>query len=1013
MQSHLLSYNDFMKHIRHFINTLFLILVCLTTIAQPGTDVELNKPKKYENRKLRSEKTGEKKFTLPRRITQNTFTHYNYYFNANTRLSEVVNRAKAANKDDYSQLLSFYNYSLDATSEDKSELDSIIYKCTAGILLHDLRNDWIDNMYLILAKAYFFRKDLDSAAMTLQYLNFTFAPKEEGGYDLPIGSNASNEGGEFSIATKETKNIFKRAVSRPPSRNESFIWQIRNHIELNELPEAAGVIEILRHDPNFPKRLQTELDEVISYWFYKQQAYDSSAFYLARAISEAEGKAEQARWEFLIAQMYQLSNNPESATAYYEKSIKHTTDPVMDVYARLNSIRINRNENKADFLQENINELIKLAKKDKYENYKDIIYYAAAKMELERNGFAAAQDLLLRSIEFSANNPAQRSASFLLLADLNYDRKHYTDAYNYYDSTNVSALTLQTDKDRATLRKPPLKIIAENLSVINMEDSLQELASLPADKREEILRRKARQLRREKGLKEEDSQPGNAAVGQQPATNLFASDSKNAEFYFYNASSKARGFSEFKTRWGQRPNVDNWRRQSAMRTQINTSSDLMDITKSNIGVAPAGEDISSSSLLNTLPLTQEKLAKSNKSIMDALFTSGQTFQDKLEDFSSAIQAFEELLRRFPDTEYKEQVLFNLVYCYQKTGDRDKSERYRRELLNASPSGKWAQLLKTSSGKKEVSDPATKKYEAIYNLFIEGNFETAKNEKRLADSIYGKNYWTPQLLYIEAIYYIKQRQDSLAISTLKNIMTLYRGTPMEEKAHTMIDVLGRRLYIEDQLTKLDVKRAEETSVSNPPVTKIDNPPVVKPTPPPTVKTDNAPPPVVKTNIPPAVAVPKEVKKDTLSQPAITREPPKKLDTAKAPVIISKNFTFVPGDAHFVIVLLDKVDEVYASEARNAFNRYNKEKFYNQKIDVSSAKLDDRFNLILQGPFSDAAAAVNYVDGVKPVSGSRILPWLKNDKYSFLIISASNLEILKATKDLTAYKQLLQQALPGKF
>ncbi len=372
-----------MNHIRPLTYTLAFIFLCTFLHAQPGVDPEIKKPEKYENRKLGSEKTGAKKFTVPRRIYQNTVTHYNYFFNASSRLNDIVTRAKASFKDDYSQLLSFYNYTLESTAQDKGELDSVIYKSTAGILLHDLRNDWIDNMYLIMAKAYFFRNDLDSAAMTLQYVNFAFAPKEEGGYDIPIGSNESTTTGEFSISTKEKKSIWNKITTHPPSRNESFIWQIRTHIEKNELPEAAGLIEILRSDPNFPKRLKTELNEVLSYWFYKQQAYDSSAHYLSKALDEADNKQEEARWEFLIGQMYQVAGDSEKAINYYNKAIKHTHDPVMDVFARLNSIRINRSGNQKNFLQQNIDELLKLAKKDKYENYRDIIYYAAAKIELE------------------------------------------------------------------------------------------------------------------------------------------------------------------------------------------------------------------------------------------------------------------------------------------------------------------------------------------------------------------------------------------------------------------------------------------------------------------------------------------------------------------------------------------------------------------------------------------------------------------------------------------------------
>ena len=40
------------------------------------------KPEQYEEKKLASEKTGEKRFTTLRRFTHNTTTHYNYFFNA-------------------------------------------------------------------------------------------------------------------------------------------------------------------------------------------------------------------------------------------------------------------------------------------------------------------------------------------------------------------------------------------------------------------------------------------------------------------------------------------------------------------------------------------------------------------------------------------------------------------------------------------------------------------------------------------------------------------------------------------------------------------------------------------------------------------------------------------------------------------------------------------------------------------------------------------------------------------
>ena len=80
--------------------------------------------------------------TFPGDFLQNTITHYNFYFNTNNKLNDVLARAKAQFKEDYTQLLPFYNYTLETTARDKRNLDSVIDKVNSAILLHDLRNSW-------------------------------------------------------------------------------------------------------------------------------------------------------------------------------------------------------------------------------------------------------------------------------------------------------------------------------------------------------------------------------------------------------------------------------------------------------------------------------------------------------------------------------------------------------------------------------------------------------------------------------------------------------------------------------------------------------------------------------------------------------------------------------------------------------------------------------------------------------------------------------------------------------
>ena len=85
----------------------------------------------------------------------------------------------------------------------------------------------------------------------------------------------------------------------------------------------------------FLQRLQNDLEEVQAYWFYKQNMWDSSAAHLENALSNATKQKEKARWEYLLAQLYEMTGKYKEAEKYYSKSIGHTTDPIMDIYARL------------------------------------------------------------------------------------------------------------------------------------------------------------------------------------------------------------------------------------------------------------------------------------------------------------------------------------------------------------------------------------------------------------------------------------------------------------------------------------------------------------------------------------------------------------------------------------------------------------------------------------------------------------------------------------------------------
>ncbi len=966
---------------------IMLGIIALEAKTQPNSTIELNKPERYQNKLLRAEKSELVKFNTPKRLYNNMVSQYNYFFNANVKLEEILTTAKENFKEDYTQLLPFYNYTLDQTASDNN-IDTIIYKCTAGILLHDLRSDWVDQFYLMLGKAYMLRKDFDSAAMVFQYINYAFGPKDEG-YDMLIGSNESNKNGIFSISTNERRSVWKKISSPKPTRNESLLWQVRNNIEENKLTEAESLLELIRSDKLFPARLKTDWYEMEAYLQYTKESYDSAAHFIIKALDNAENRSEKSRWEFLAAQLLAKRGKNNQAVAMYEKSILHAVDPIMEVYARLNIVGIAA-ENKPNALQENLTQLLQMAKRDRYEGYKNIIYAAAAEIEMKRNNYEAVEQLLLKSIKTTDNDESFKQQCFLKLADASFSAKKMIPAARYYDSIQIPLLK-EVDQKRIEFRRPPVDTIAINLNTIILEDSLQKIAKMTFDDRNIFLKGLLKKLRKEKGLKDAESEVsygGNNNNQVDNSSDLFKSNGN--EFYFNSNSFKAKGINEFKTKWGNRPNIDNWRRQTAVeRTFVNTITPEKEVGADKKNKSkPDNKEMSIATLMSNIPLTSEAKDVSNNKIIFALMSNGYIFQYYLEDYPSAIESYESILKRYPDSTRSEELLFNLNNCYNKIGAYKKADSLVKQMEQSYPTGKFTKKLTAVPIKKKVT-PATQAYDEIYQTFLSGRFNEALEKKNIADSLYGKNFQNPQLMYVEAIYYIKQKQDSIAIHRLTNIVTLFSGTEMSTKAATMINVLKKRKEIEEYLTNLEVERQPEIEAR-----KID---------------------LNSTNI---ASIDRQKKESTVAPVSkeLSANTTLKENTILKPTIVAienNEYQFNESDTQYVSVILTKVDRMFVSEAKNAFNRFNQEKFYGEKIPLSIFQLTDDIQLILFGPFNNASEAINLIDQVKPATSARILPWLSADKYSFSMISSANLELLVKKKDIEKYRIFLHNLFPDKF
>jgi predicted negative regulator of RcsB-dependent stress response len=976
---------------------MIMALLCANhfAFAQENITSKLIKPKLYENRKLPSENITDKKIGAVKKIKENIVSHYNFYFNANNKLNSVLGSAKQIFKDNYDKLIPVRDFSIDQTAGMQAELDSVIIKCNNGILLHDLRNDWIDDLYLLMGKAYFFEKKFDSAYDIFQYINYNFQPREKNeiGFEKTIGSNINNSGNIYTVSTIEKKgvlNSFKHQIVR----NEALVWIAYTLMEMNNDDEAKSLLDLLSMDSNFPERLKPLLSEKKAEWFLKKEQNDSAAYYLEKSLSICIDNKEKARRYFLIGQLYASIDKSDKAYAFFEKSISITTNPLMEAYARIKQVAgMGRGTDENKRIEDNIQALLTLAGKEKYISFKPIIFSSIAVLELKRNNTNSAIEYLKKSNLNNQDDQGLKNNNFIKIAELAFAMKKYSLAKEYLDSVDESSLT---NKNEILLKKPIIKEIVNNLDIISLEDSLQHLAKLTDEERLKTLSTILKNHKKDDVIEQKEKSISKGSMQKndlldQTSGALFSNEKQKTEWYFNNPSLIAQGKIEFKNKWGDRPNIDNWRRSAtfnSIKNIIQTEKESQ--TGNELGVED-NNNLTMEILLEKIPLTPEKLLASYQKKYTAYSALGEIFKNKLDDCKESISWNERLINE-SSAHINEQTYFDLAFCYKKEGNKEKHLYYQDLLANKFPGSTLTLFLKDPHAlekiEKEKEIKATNAYEEIYDLMIAGKFEEAFIKKTIADSIYGQNKWSPQLLYIESLYYINKRQDSAAIETLGKITSLYPNSPLSEKAILFASVISRRSEIEKELNEKVVEREREETIDwieDGPVTrsKVSE-----------VKIDS----MVRDKEP--VKLLKTIKMDTTSL----------VSTVKAKK--DEKYFFDLNESQYVLLILNDVDIIYTNEAKRAIANYNKRKFLDKNLVIQQEKIDDKTVLKIS-EFKNIIEAIDYIDQGKKLGPTEIFPWLPAQKYSFLLISPSNLKILSTENKLTPYLDFIKIQLPGKF
>ena len=954
------------------------------------------------DKQLPYERLLNKKYTLGRRAYQNTVSQFNFLFHAAISLEEIIQKARDLHEDDYTELLPFYDYDLSITA--KESIDSIIYRCNANIVLHDLRSNYVDDAYLLLAKSYLFHKNFDTAASILQFINYSFFEKEDGA-DLPIGSNI-NKSGKFSIASPENN----RAWENKNVRNESMIWQARNYFEAGEINEGISLLQLLKTDAGFPKRLQPFLYEQLAYGYYLTGMNDSAANYLIKGLDNAQDPLTKARWSFLIAQLYEKEQKIDLAYNWYKKAGAIVSNPVIAVYASIYMASIDANRGKKSW-ESLANALERMIKKDKYAAFADIIYYEMAQLALRNQAVAKANQWLIASIQKNEKNTKLKQKTLVQLGALNYKIDQFSVAKIAYENLNDLLKTFP-NYDQITLRKKWIDKIADLNELIKNEDSLQFIYAAPAllqaqmakqwQKRIALIKSQEKDLFTDPNKKTDESvnvnknnqanNPG-YSFGNAFATTTTKQDVKS-DFYFDNPQNVSMGVTNFIKKWGDRPNVDNWRRKTTIqlaktspaKTNIDSVQKNIPLNSKVIENAKLVGNKKNKTTLQTqdstdqltiqLIQTESDLKQSQISWNKNSLSIAKIFLYELNDFEKALPRYQAVIQNDIEPATTESALLDLASHYMHIGQSTTSDSLIAIITRQFPEGIYVQKKQAKENLDRKDKNSAEAYKAAYFLAQIGDWEQFGAQMDSVQKQFKGTKWNTPYQFLKVKMHAQLGKDSLAIEYCNQIIAQNKSESIKARAKNIITEINNRKVTEAYLAALKI--VQPTKVVN---TKEE-----------TIVQSKAPINKLKTD------------SNFKSSPNLKMAVNPKIDSTLSNAIANQiTFTNDSLEQHYIALQTMNVSAAFVKEIQNAFKDFNTETFRQLNLTVTYVQFTDQSHIVWIGPFTNASDGLAYINKVKPRLSTEIISFIAKKQYDLILIGKSNILLINNQAQLDQYKR----------
>ncbi|MCH2214201.1 MAG: tetratricopeptide repeat protein [Flavobacteriales bacterium] len=868
---------------------------------------------------------SKKKSGFTNRLYHNTTSHYNWYFNASEIMRLTKEQVWTSKEEDYLELLPVYVMPTEEGAKNLyPQMDEVIEKCSTVIDRHSMEiskkehNKWIDDCYLMIGVANFYK-------------------------------------GQYAKSEEMSSYVAKKYKGQS-SRFEAAIWLARTYIEQERYGKAATVLSVVEDDnsKDRPKGFAWQLEAVKAQMMLRQNRYKDAIPYLEDASILCTDKQMKARLTYILAQVYNIEGRNANAISAYETVVDLKPDYEMEFYAKISQALAFDRKLDSKKIKDM---LLKMANDEKNEEYYDQIYYALADIEIEEQNIPQGVDYLKTSIRTSIDNPVQKGKSYLRLAELNFADRNYVLAKNYYDSTATILPEDFPNYKSIVAKANSLNDLVNNLEIVSTNDSLIALASLDEKDRDKKILKIMAQLEAEKEQKRQEELDALERLQNRPNFSSGGSSGSGRKWYFYNTNALSSGFTEFKSRWGDRPNEDNWRR--SMKTDINLSGPLQGIPSDSL-LANVGADEEEKTLedyLEELPLDAGEMDAAHYAVIEALYDIGTIYKERLQDDDNAIESFLRITNDYDTSSYSLPAHYQLYRIYVEkeesggfvgTGFRDNSMYYKTVILADYPDSEFAKLITNPeyiTDKNRNIEEERKAYESTYKKYSRRQYTDVLLACNTVIRDEPNNNYLSKYYLIKALTIGAQKQPEAYETLLREIIAKFRGTEEADKA---AELLGNLNELKAQLAR-DEKKAngkdsdEDLSVS----TSEDN---------------------------------------------------------SAFAVNTSMYKVKDDSEHFFALIFPKAEDS-STDIKETIADFNSNSFRSENLRITNSFIDRDHQIIIVRSFGDKETAMNYFNTF--AANQSTLKELNGKEYQTFVITTKNFTTLFRNKNADVYQAFFEQ------